>query len=397
MNESQPIGTPEDITQELAEARRMQIGMLPQSVPEIAGFQIAAHSSPAVAVGGDFYDFIRLGDDKLGIVMGDAVGHGIAAALLMTMTLTDIRSIAPRYASPAEVLNSVNRRLAQTMRSRAFVTAIYAVLDTTSNRLTCAMAGMQPLLIKAKSGQCVSISPSDLPLGASQRIQYQSCDIQMEMGDSLVFCTDGIPEAENEDNEMYSFERLEKTLVKNSNTEAQEIMDAVMADVRQFTGDRPQEDDITLVTLKATESRAAAPVVTTERLITGEQRSVTMLIAVGDETLPLPVVEEVNTLAREHGSVVDALGDDTIVALFGVPIVHEDDAERAVTVAQAIQELDTPVTFRIGIDTGIATIRSDEDIDYHEMGETMRQALRLANAVESGQVLVSERARQLAR
>ncbi|MFC1714514.1 SpoIIE family protein phosphatase [Candidatus Poribacteria bacterium] len=387
----------EDLARELNEARKIQMGMLPQSVPEIAGFQIAAHSSPAVAVGGDFYDFIKLGDDKLGVVIGDAVGHGIAAALLMTMTLTDFRSMAPRYASSAEVLNSVNRRLTQSMRTRAFVTSIYAVLDRSSNRLSCAMAGMQPLLIKTKSGECVSVEPSDIPLGASQKIQYQSCDVQMDMGDSLVLYTDGIPEAANEDDEMYSFERLEETLIENSGADAQRLMDTVLSDVRQFTGNQPQEDDITLVVLKAIESLAVAPVAPTTRLITGEQRSVTMLIAVGDSELPLPVVEEVNALAREHGSVVDALGDDTIVALFGVPVFHEDDAERAVTTAQMIHELDIPVAFRIGIDTGTAIIRSDEDIDYHEMGETMHRALHLANAAEPGQVLLSERAYQLTR
>jgi len=399
MNGSQTIGNPGDLTRELNEARKIQMGMLPQSVPEIAGFRIAAHSSPAIAVGGDFYDFIPLGDDRLGIVIGDAVGHGIAAALLMTMTLTDFRSLAPRYASPAEVLGAVNRRLTQSMRTRAFVTAIYAVLDRASNRLTCAMAGMQPWLIKAKSGECVPIEPTGdrFPLGASQRSQYESCDVKMETGDSLVLFTDGIPEAVSDDDEFYSFERLEDTLVKNRTADSQELLETVMKDARGFSGDHPQEDDITLVVLKATESVAAAPVKSTTRLITGERKSVTMLIAVGNEALPLHVVEEANGIMREHDSMVDALGDDTLVALFGVPVTHEDDAERAVTAAQVIQELLLPVTFRIGIDTGTSIIRSDEDIDYHEMGDTMRHALHLANSAEPGQVLVTDRAHQLSR
>jgi tetratricopeptide (TPR) repeat protein len=219
----------------------------------------------------------------------------------------------------------------------------------------------------------------------------------MEMGDSLVLFTDGIPEAVNEDDEFYSFERLEEVLVSNADLDSQELLDAVMSDVRQFAGDHPQEDDITMVVLKATESLAVAPVVTIQRLITGERKSVTMLIAVGDDELPLHVVEEMNALMREHGSVVDALGDDTLVALFGVPVTHEDDAERAVTSARAIQELNLPVTFRIGIDTGIAIIHSDEDIDYHDMGVTLRRALQMANSAEPGQVLVSDRARQLTR
>jgi len=387
----------DDFTQELDEARKIQMGMLPQSLPEVQGFQVAAHSSPAVAVGGDFYDFIPLGNDRLGIVIGDAVGHGIAAALLMTMTLTDFRSLAGRYASPSEVLGAVNRRLTQSMRTRAFVTAIYAVLDTASNRLTCAMAGMQPWLIKAKSRECVSIEPSGLPLGASSKIQYESCDMQMETGDSLVLFSDGIPEAVNEEDEFYSFEKLESALMSNLHADAQGMLDAVLEDLGRFTGKRPSEDDITILVLKAMESLTPVPVVPASRLITGERKSVTMLVAVGDDALPLHVAEEVNGLIREHSSVVDALGDDTLVALFGVPVTHEDDAERAVTAAQTIQELDMPVTFRVGIDTGTAIIRSDQDVDYHEMGATLRNALHLANTAEPGEVLVSDRAHQLSR
>ena len=133
MNGHQTAQNPEYLTQELIEARKMQMGMLPQSAPDISGFQIAAHSSPAVAVGGDFYDFIQLGDDKLGVMIGDAVGHGMAAALLMSMTLADFRSMAPRYASPAEVLNGVNHRLMQIMPTRTSVSSIYAVLDRARN------------------------------------------------------------------------------------------------------------------------------------------------------------------------------------------------------------------------------------------------------------------------
>lgn len=386
----------EDFMEELNEARKIQMGMLPQAVPEIPGFQISAHSAPAVAVGGDFYDFIPLGGDKglpdkQGIVVGDAVGHGIAAALLMTMTLTDFRSLARRETSPAAVLNGVNRRLIQSMRTRAFVTSIYAVLDTTSNRLTCAMAGMQPWLIKAKSHECVPIEPSGarFPLGASPKSEYQSCDIEMEIGDALVLYTDGISEAVNEDEEFYGFERLESALLENSGADAQELLSAVLTDMRKFTGDCPQEDDITMVVLKATESFAAAPVLPARRLIAGERKSVTTLFAVADGVLPTHLTEQAKALVREHGGMLDAMSNDTLAAFFGVPILHEDDAERAIAAAQTMQGLQTSIKFRIGINTGTAIVRTDADTDYSEMGETMNLALHLANNAEPGQVLVS--------
>ena len=391
------MNTTLDLTQELNEARKIQMGMLPQAVPEIPGFQLAAYSNPAVAVGGDFYDFISLGDEKLGIVIGDAVGHGIAAALLMTMTLTDFRSLALRDTSAAAVLNGVNRRLAQSMRTLTFVTSIYAMLDCTNNRLTCAMAGMQPWLLKGKSKECVPIEPPGVrfPLGASSKSTYQSCDVELDKGDTLVFYTDGIPEAANDDDELYSFERLENALVDSCDADAQELLDAVLADVRRFTGDQPQEDDVTMVVLKATESFAAAPVVPARRLIAGEQKSVTTLFAVADGQLSSTLIEQAKALAQEHGGIADAMSDDTLVVFFGVPILHEDDAERAVATAHAIGDLEPSLVFRMGINMGTAIVRADEDIDYSRMGENMHGALHLANAAAPGQILVSESARRL--
>jgi len=392
MDERQAAQHPEDFVQELHEARKIQLGMLPQSAPEIPGFQIAAHSTPAVAVSGDFYDFIPLSDDKVGIVIGDAVGHGIAAALLMTMTLTNFRSLAPRDISAADVFNGVNLRLTQGMKMRTFITCIYAVLDPATSRLTCAMAGMQPWLIKAKSRECLHIKApgAQFPLGVSQKSEYQSCEVEMEAGDTLVLYTDGIPEALNAESEFYSFERLESALVKNSGAEAQEILDSVLADVQQYAGDCPQEDDITMVVLKAAESLATAPVVSAAQPVIGERREVTTLFAVADKQMSPDLTEQARVLIQKHGGIPDTMNDNTVVALFGVPILHKDDVERAVAVAQAIQELQSSPMFRIGISTGTATVRTDEDVDYREAGETVNSALQLANAAEPGQTLVSE-------
>ena len=384
---------------DLHEARKIQMGMLPEDVPEFPGFQIAAHSTPAIAVGGDFYDFIPLGQGKLGVVIGDAVGHGIAAALLMTMTLTDFRSIAPREMSPATVLNSINRRLTQGMRSRAFVTSIYAVLDRTSNRLTCAMAGMQPWLIKANSGSCIPIEPSEVgfPLGASKKSFYQSCELEMERDDALVLFTDGIPEAMNASDDQYSFERFEQFLAENWDGDAQGMLDAVLTDVRQFAGGHSQEDDITLVVLKATESFVAVPTIRPRQLIAGEQKSVTAVFGVADGNLSDTLMNSIRTQVREYGGIVDVMGDDMLVALFGVPAIREDDAERAIAAANAIQSLETDLTFRMGVNTGTAVVRADTEIDYRELGETIYQALHLANATDSGKILVGEKTYQLTR
>lgn len=382
----------EGFIEELSEARKIQLGMLPDSVPEIPGFQIAAHSSPAVAVSGDFYDFIQLGDGKLGVVIGDAVGHGIAASLLMTMTLTNFRSLAHRNISAADMLNGVNRRLVQSMKMPTFVTCIYFVLDTTSNSFTCATAGMQPWLIKAKSGKCqpVEVPGSQFPIGISQEVNYECCEVEIEPGDSLILYTDGIPEALNSEGEFYSFDRLEDFLIKNKDEEAEKILDLVLTDVKEFAGDHPQEDDITMVVLKSAERPKSAPTVSVSKPIVGREQAVTTLFAVADVNIPQNITEQIRELIHKYGGITDSMNDDTLVALFGMPVLHKDDVERAMATAQAIQGLQESPIFRIGISTGMATIRADADIDYRHVGENINSALQLANAAEPGQTLVAE-------
>jgi len=384
---------------ELAEARKIQQGMLPRSRPQIPGIQIATHFAPALAVGGDFFDFISLGQDRWGVVIGDAVGHGIGAALLMTMTLTDFRSIAPRESEAGAILSAINRRLAQRLGARTFVASTYVVLDAVSQRLSCAMGGMQPMLIPATAGHWVPIEPAGarFPLGVSGKSTYDSCDVPMAPDDVLALFTDGIPEALNDADELYGYDRLERVLIGNRQADAPEILQAVLADVRQFVGERPQTDDITLLVLKTTESFAAAPASHAGLLIAGVQKSVTTLFAVTDRPLPDTLTHPVRTLVRDHGGMIDAMGDEMLVALFGVPELHEDDAERAIATALAIQALEADVSFRIGINTGTATVRADAELDYRQMGVAISEALSLANAAEPGEILVGEKTHDLAR
>lgn len=384
---------------ELAEARKIQNGMLPRSRPEIPGIQIATYFAPASAVGGDFYDFISLGQDRWGVVVGDAVGHGIGAALLMTMTLTDFRSIALREPTPGAVLNAVNRRLAQRLKSRTFVASTYLALDAASQRLSCAIGGMQPLLIGAKTGRCVPIEPpgARFPLGVSGKSSYNSCDVPLGPDDVLVLFTDGIPEALNVDAEPFSFERLEGVLLANRHFDAPDILQAVLTEVHEFIGERPPADDITLLVLKATESFAPAPVSRAGAFIAGQQKSVSVLFAVRDGVLPAALADSVRTLVRDHGGVVDAIGDEMLVTLFGVPQLREDDADRAIAAALAIQELKTEGNFRIGVNTGTATVRADAELDYRQMGVAISDALSLANAAQPGHILVGEKTYHLTR
>ena len=386
----------DDLMQDLAEARKIQMSMLPQFVPQLSGFQVAAYSLPAIAVGGDFYDFIGLNNYSTGIVIGDAIGHGIAAALLMSMVLTEFRWQARREMSASLVLNNVNFRLSRDMRTKALVSSIYTTIDHEHSRMTCAMAGMRPWFINSKSRECFPIKPSGekFPLGVSPKSEYQSIDISMEMGDALVFYTDGILEAINENREVYGFGRLEYMLAKNSNADAQSILDAVLSDLNAFIGNHPQEDDITVVVLKASDQFLTEPVFEPSRFISGERKSVTTLFAVWEDKLSNDSINNLKMLLKSYGGLTGAIGENSLVSLFGVPSLHEDDAERAIAAAQAMKNLYRSTDFRVGINTDSMIVKSRSEIDYNSIGEPTNIALHLANNAQPGQILVNNNAYQ---
>ena len=242
--------------QELDEARKVQMGMLPQSVPEIPGFEIAKHIAPALSVGGDFYDFIGLPGDKLGIVFGDAVGHGIASALLMSMTLANFRFVAPIETKPQTVIEHINHHLclSKGISQSSSVAAVYMIVDWRDATISCSVAGLQPYLIRQGNCEPIEVNGTRFPLGITSDTTYESVSLSPEIGEAIVLTTDGIPEALNADGRLYGFDRLEKLLAANAKCSASEIIEIVLRDLQKFVGNVPQQDDINIVVLKRVDS-----------------------------------------------------------------------------------------------------------------------------------------------
>lgn len=445
----------EEVLQELEEARKVQMGMLPQRVPEVQGFQIAAHCAPAVTVGGDFYDFISLPDNKQGIMIGDAVGHGIASALLMAMTLTDFRFLAHHEPSAAAVLNGLNYRLTQIAPTQTAVTAAYAVLDSSGKRLSCAMAGMQPLLIRAGSNECIPLIAAGIrfPLGITLEHAYKSCDIEMDTGDILVLYTDGVPEAKDHAGNFYGFGHLEKLLVEKSGLDAQEILNAVLEDVQAFAGDYPQEDDITIVVLRATESipqsktaRRNQPILTSEMMIKsifqyvmppslierlikspaelqlqGERRLLTVLFSdirqfTNIERLLSPqelisflneYLSAMTDIIFDYDGMLDKYVGDEIMALWGAPVYSEDHVQKAcfaaIEMQKELSQLDEKWAAEgkpqlhagIGINTGeaiIGHVGSRNRMSYTPMGHSINLGARIEGETRKygADIIISE-------
>jgi sigma-B regulation protein RsbU (phosphoserine phosphatase) len=233
------------MSREANEARKMQQALLPRSSPYIPGFVISGLSTPAGAVGGDWYDFIPFSDNRWGLVLADVSGKGTAAALLMSATRGMLRSLAEAACSPSEVLTKLNGLLVNDFPSGRFVTMIYAVLDPVTRTLTFSSAGhLRPLLIENSHAHFLN-TERGLPLGIGSG-DYSEAQVHLPQGARLLFYSDGITEATNPEEDEYGAARLEKHF-RQSDASAESIL----ADVRAFANGAGLHDDATVILVKA--------------------------------------------------------------------------------------------------------------------------------------------------
>src|ERR687889_1012454 len=242
----------ERIEQELRVARRIQQASLPEEVPTLAGWQISPYYRPAREVGGDFYDFHLLSEGRLGLVVGDATGKGVPAALVMSTTCGMLRLAAQSYSSPGQMLQRVNEVLFPYIPPNTFFTCFYAVLDPESGLLRYANAG-HDLPYLHHDGDAEELRARGMPLGLMPGMSYEGNEDSLEVGDSALLYTDGLVEAHDPEGEMFGFPRLQALVSEHGEEESLE--EALMEELYSFVGEGwEQEDDITLVTLR----RAAA-------------------------------------------------------------------------------------------------------------------------------------------
>jgi hypothetical protein len=238
------------LAQELAVARAMQRDLFPEHPPHVSGLAFAAHCSPARETGGDFYDFIDLGDGRVGVVVADVAGKSIAAALLMANVRSIWRAAAATGASPKAVLEWTNRTLCQDIKSFAFVTLVYAVIDPAELAIHFAGAGHPPPILH-HDASLRELSANGLPLGLSPGAEYEEASVSLPPGDCLVLYTDGVVESLDAQRKMFGFERLYDTLARLSADRPQGIVDGILDAVRDFSGPVEQVDDVTLLVIQA--------------------------------------------------------------------------------------------------------------------------------------------------
>ena len=238
----------ERVEQDLRVARRIQQASLPKEVPEVQGWQINPHYQPAREVGGDFYDFLELEDGRLGLAVGDATGHGVPAALVMSTTCGMLRAVALSVDSPGEVLVRVNEALSDRIPPSMFVTCFYAILEPKSGRLLYANAGHDlPYVRRGKGAE--ELRARGMPLGLMPGMSYEEKEIRLGAGEAALFYSDGLVEAHNPEGEMFGFPRLRALVAEHA--EGEPLVDFLIEKLYSFVGEGwEQEDDITLVTLQ---------------------------------------------------------------------------------------------------------------------------------------------------
>src|ERR687897_400391 len=237
----------ERIEQELRVARMIQQTLLPKSLPELEGHQLEVYYQPAREVGGDFYDFLRLPDGRLGLIVGDVSGKGVPAAIVMAITRTMLRA-AYHLGSPGQILEQVNDNLLPDIPPNMFVTCLAALLDSSTGRLQYANAGHDLPYVRHANGVS-RLQASGMPLGLMPDMTYEEKEVTLQPGESILLYSDGLVEAHSPQREMFGFPRMQRYV--GAHPEGAALIDSLLAELEQFTGEEwEQEDDITLLTLQ---------------------------------------------------------------------------------------------------------------------------------------------------
>jgi serine phosphatase RsbU (regulator of sigma subunit) len=233
---------------DLALAHRVQQGLLPSEPPKVASYEFFDFYEPANQVGGDYFDYIELPDDRLAVIVADVSGKGIPAALLMAKVSADTRYFLASERSPAAAICKLNRSFARRGWEDRFVTLVLGLIDCHQHKLTLVNAGhMAPYLLNAKREvRPLGEAESGVPLGVDADYPYEEFTCDLAPGDSLTLFTDGISEAMNAAGDLYGMERIEQQLHKGSSNVAK-LGQQILDDVKQFVGQHPQSDDMCLL------------------------------------------------------------------------------------------------------------------------------------------------------
>ena len=237
--------------EELNLARNIQQGLLPSELPQLNNYEIAAVNIPSREVGGDYFDVIHISENKYGIAIADVSGKGAGAALLMANLQASLHALSASNIGIGEMVSRINNLIYQNTALDKFITFFYGELDTNKNTFTYCNAGHNPPYRVDKNGNTVELMVGGIVLGMMKNQVFETATVVIKPGDRIVMFTDGITEAMNEKEEEFGEGRLKKLIQKYPDISSQKLMDKVISEVKEFSSGVPQNDDITLIVLKA--------------------------------------------------------------------------------------------------------------------------------------------------
>jgi sigma-B regulation protein RsbU (phosphoserine phosphatase) len=238
--------------EEVRLASKIQSELLPKSTPRIDGYEVAGRSIPAQVVGGDYFDFIPVEDNRLAICLGDVSGKGLPASLLMANLQATLRGQSFLTTSPKDCLIRSNKLLYHSTSSEKFATLFYAYLDTKNHTLSYSNAGHDFPFLYSESDTPKRLKSGGIMLGAFEDFAFEEDTVPLNSGDVLIISSDGISEAMNANHEQFGEQRLQAIVTNNRSASPNEIIDKVISAVRVHAGSYPQSDDMTLIVLKRT-------------------------------------------------------------------------------------------------------------------------------------------------
>ncbi|HNF86938.1 MAG TPA: SpoIIE family protein phosphatase, partial [bacterium] len=245
----------EELQKELKIAGKIQQAILPQQLPRIPNLQITAKSLPCYAVGGDFYDVLKLNDHQVTVSIGDVSGKGVPGAIMMSVLYTSYRGMVHEYKTSWEVVNSLNNLLCTHTAEGRYATFFHCIIDFERLIMYYTNAGHNPPMIRKESGEWIKLREGGIVLGFIPDQDYRQMTQPLDPGDIIVLYTDGITEVFNEAEELFGEERLKEVIENNRETSAKNIQDEIIAAVSTFAPDQEmQQDDITLVIIKIEKS-----------------------------------------------------------------------------------------------------------------------------------------------
>lgn len=239
------------LSHELDLARKIQLDLLPKTIPKIEGLEISRYFQPADSVSGDYYDFYLLPQNRLLLLLADVSGHGPSAALMMTMIKGIFHSIIKNYSSVAQSLNQMNAILHEILPQEIFVTCQLLEMDTANKIMQFSNAGHHPLMIfRAATKSCEQLELKSCALNIMDHFNYQSKEINLKANDVVVLYTDGLIEALNKDEEMFGTARLMESITATVTEKAETIIKNIKTSLYEFTGEITYQDDLAIIVIK---------------------------------------------------------------------------------------------------------------------------------------------------